>query len=60
MKPDVIEEENVREAEIAAMPDGTIDHKAWWRHRNLRTMNLLLVFPLLSIFTLGYVRMFFA
>lgn len=55
MKPDIVEEEHVGEVEIAAMPEGSIDHKTWWRHRNLRTMNLLLVFPLLSIFTLGYV-----
>ncbi|KAL3489862.1 MFS hexose transporter [Aspergillus germanicus] len=36
------------------MPEGTIDPKQWWHHPNLRTMNLLMFFPLLSIFTLGF------
>ncbi|PVH74595.1 general substrate transporter [Cadophora sp. DSE1049] len=37
-----------------AMPQGTIDHTKWWKYKNLRTLNLLLFFPLLSIFTLGF------
>jgi len=45
---------DVRAAAAAAMPEGTIDTKQWWKQRNLRNLNLLLVFPLLSIFTLGY------
>jgi hypothetical protein len=47
--------DNVPEATAGAMPEGTIDPKQWWHHPNLRTMNLLMFFPLLSIFTLGYV-----
>ncbi|PSN65783.1 general substrate transporter [Corynespora cassiicola Philippines] len=36
------------------MPEGTIDPSKWLQHKNLRTMNFLLFFPLLSIFTLGF------
>lgn len=36
-----------------AMPTSTVDTEHWWRHKNLRTLNLLLIFPLLSIFTQG-------
>lgn len=54
MKSQVTEQEDVRQAVTGAMPEGTIDHRNWWHHKNLRRMNLLMVFPLLSIFTLGY------
>ncbi|KFZ19742.1 hypothetical protein V501_00512, partial [Pseudogymnoascus sp. VKM F-4519 (FW-2642)] len=37
-----------------AMPASSLDTEHWWRHKNLRTLNLLLVFPLLSIFTQGF------
>ncbi|KAH6886209.1 lactose permease [Thelonectria olida] len=54
MKSQVTEQEDVRQAVTGAMPEGTIDHRNWWHHKNLRRMNLLMVFPLLSIFTLGF------
>jgi hypothetical protein len=38
------------------MPESSVDVNKWWRFKNLRTLNLLLVFPLLSIFTQGYVK----
>ncbi|OAL51975.1 lactose permease [Pyrenochaeta sp. DS3sAY3a] len=44
----------VREAATLAMPEGTIDTSKWLHHKNLRTLNFLLLFPLLSIFTLGF------
>jgi hypothetical protein len=47
------QKEKVQEVEVVGMPDGAVDHTKWWRYRNLRTMNLLMVFPILSIFTLG-------
>ncbi|KFY09917.1 hypothetical protein V491_07900 [Pseudogymnoascus sp. VKM F-3775] len=37
-----------------AMPASSLDTEHWWRHKNLRTLNFLLVFPLLSIFTQGF------
>jgi hypothetical protein len=43
----------VREAAAMSIPQGTIDSNKWWKHKNLRTLNFLLFFPLLSIFTLG-------
>jgi len=43
----------IRESSAAAIPEGTIDHKQWLKHKNLRRLNFLLVFPLISIFTLG-------
>ncbi|KAJ0422802.1 general substrate transporter [Aspergillus carlsbadensis] len=46
--------DDVPEAVAGVMPEGTIDPKQWWYHPNLRTMNLLMFFPLLSIFTLGF------
>ncbi|RAO66029.1 uncharacterized protein BHQ10_002041 [Talaromyces amestolkiae] len=36
------------------MPESKLDIKHWWRHRNLRTLNLLLLIPLLSIFSQGF------
>ncbi|KAH7008938.1 lactose permease [Ilyonectria destructans] len=36
------------------LPQSSIDTKHWWRHKNLRNLNLLMIFPLLSIFTLGF------
>ena len=53
MKPPAVNNEDVREAETNIMPEGTIDPSKWLQHKNLRTMNFLLFFPLLSIFTLG-------
>ncbi|EXF86008.1 lactose permease [Colletotrichum fioriniae PJ7] len=39
---------------VTSMPDGAVDPKKWWRSKNLRTLNLLLAFPMLSIFTQGF------
>ncbi|CCF36499.1 lactose permease [Colletotrichum higginsianum] len=39
---------------VSAIPDSTVDTKYWWRSKNLRALNLLLVFPMLSIFTQGF------
>ncbi|KAH8590035.1 general substrate transporter [Bisporella sp. PMI_857] len=36
------------------MPESSLDTVHWWRHKNLRRLNLLLVIPLLSIFTQGF------
>ncbi|KAG9252386.1 general substrate transporter [Emericellopsis atlantica] len=36
------------------MPESSVDTAKWWKSRNLRTLNLLLIFPLLSIFTQGF------
>lgn len=36
------------------MPESSVDVVHWWRHKNLRSLNLLMVFPLLSLFTQGY------
>ncbi|KAH6706411.1 lactose permease [Leptodontidium sp. MPI-SDFR-AT-0119] len=41
-------------AAASAMPESSVDVVHWWRQKNLRTLNLLLIFPLLSIFTQGY------
>ncbi|TLD10907.1 hypothetical protein PgNI_06553 [Pyricularia grisea] len=32
----------------------TVDLKHWWRHKNLRALNLWLIIPLLSIFSQGF------
>ena len=48
--------EHMRAAAASVMPEGHVDTDHWWKYKNLRTLNLLLIFPLLSIFTLGYVR----
>ncbi|KUL86934.1 hypothetical protein ZTR_05287 [Talaromyces verruculosus] len=37
-----------------AMPESKLDTRHWRRHRNLRTLNLLLLIPLLSIFSQGF------
>lgn len=34
-------------------PKSTLDTKHWWRHSNLRALNLWLLIPLLSIFSQG-------
>lgn len=47
------EQNEVRQIVAQAMPKSTLDTKHWWRHHNLRSLNLLLLIPLLSIFTLG-------
>lgn len=47
------EQNEVRQAISQAMPESTLDTKRWWRHKNLRALNLLIIIPLLSIFTLG-------
>ncbi|KIW05920.1 uncharacterized protein PV09_03113 [Verruconis gallopava] len=38
----------------SAMPQSSVDTSHWWRYKNLRTLNLLLLVPLLSIFTQGF------
>lgn len=43
----------VRQLVAQAMPESKLDTEHWWKHRNLRNLNLLLIIPLLSIFTLG-------
>ncbi|KAL4778284.1 sugar transporter [Aspergillus varians] len=48
------QKENVQEIEVVGMPEGNVDYKNWWHQPNLRRMNLLMGFPLLSIFTLGF------
>ncbi|CEL06433.1 hypothetical protein ASPCAL09610 [Aspergillus calidoustus] len=35
------------------IPASSVDAKHWWRHKNLFTLNMLMVFPLLSLFTQG-------
>ena len=39
----------------AVMPESPLDTEHWWRHRNLRNLNLLMLIPLLSIFSQGWV-----
>ncbi|KAL3442862.1 general substrate transporter [Aspergillus insuetus] len=36
------------------IPESSVDVKHWWRHKNLLTLNMLMVFPLLSLFTQGF------
>ncbi|KAH7141541.1 general substrate transporter [Dactylonectria estremocensis] len=36
------------------MPESAVDTSRWWKSRNLRTLNLLLMIPMLSIFTQGF------
>lgn len=36
------------------MPESSVDVVHWWRHKNLRSLNLLMIVPLLSLFTQGY------
>lgn len=38
---------------VSTMPESSVDTNKWWRSRNLRTLNLLLIVPMLSIFTQG-------
>lgn len=38
---------------VSTMPESSVDTNKWWRSRNLRTLNLLLIIPMLSIFTQG-------
>ncbi|RSL44735.1 hypothetical protein CEP54_014555 [Fusarium duplospermum] len=33
---------------------GNVDAKRWWKYRNLRNLNLLLIIPFLSLFTIGF------
>lgn len=34
-------------------PKSSLDTAHWWRHKNLRALNLWLLIPLLSIFSQG-------
>lgn len=36
-----------------AMPASSVDTHHWWRQKNLRTLNFLILIPMLSIFTQG-------
>lgn len=38
----------------SGLPQGRVDVKRWWTQKNLRTLNLWLLIPLLSIFAQGY------
>lgn len=35
------------------MPEGGVDVGKWWKYKNLRTLNFLLLLPLISIFSQG-------
>jgi len=35
------------------MPESSVDVHKWWKYKNLRNLNLLLVLPLMSMFTIG-------
>lgn len=37
-------------------PHSSVDTSRWWRYPNLRALNLLMIIPLLSIFSQGSVR----
>ncbi|KAL5343418.1 hexose transporter protein [Aspergillus crustosus] len=37
-----------------AIPEGNVDVSRWWKYKNLRTLNLLMVIPLLSLFIQGF------
>jgi hypothetical protein len=39
----------------SGLPTGCVDVTRWWTQKNLRTLNLWLLIPLLSIFAQGYV-----
>ncbi|KAH6970313.1 general substrate transporter [Fusarium avenaceum] len=47
---------NVSPAEPIApeIPQTHLDTKRWWKHKNLRTLNLWMLIPLLSIFSQGF------
>ncbi|VUC30246.1 unnamed protein product [Clonostachys rosea] len=36
------------------IPKSRLDTKHWWRHKNLRLLNLLLLVPLLSVYSQGF------
>ncbi|KAF5962403.1 lactose permease [Fusarium bulbicola] len=38
----------------AAMPESSVNTDRWWKSPNLRQLNLLLIIPMLSIFTQGF------
>jgi hypothetical protein len=38
---------------VDVMPASSVDTAKWWKVRNLRVLNLLLIIPMLSIFTQG-------
>lgn len=35
------------------IPQGRVDTAHWWRHKNLRALNLWIFVPLLTIFSQG-------
>ncbi|OQE07072.1 hypothetical protein PENVUL_c015G02415 [Penicillium vulpinum] len=35
----------------AVMPESSVDVVHWWRHKNLRSLNIPMIFPLLSLST---------
>lgn len=39
----------------AEIPKSRLDTSRWWRHKNLRALNLLMLIPLLSIYAQGQV-----
>ncbi|RSL86003.1 hypothetical protein CEP52_015956 [Fusarium oligoseptatum] len=39
------------DAAVRVIPDSSVDVSRWWRHMNLRKLNLLLIIPLMSLFT---------
>lgn len=39
-----------------ALPPSPVDTKRWWKSPNLRTLNFLMMIPLLSIFSQGSVH----
>jgi len=52
-KPEVfasLEESHTRDG----LPEPRIDVSKWWRYKNLRSLNLWMLIPLLSIFAQGY------
>jgi hypothetical protein len=38
---------------VPGIPEGSVDVNHRWKYKILRTLNLLMVFPLLSLFTQG-------
>ncbi|KAI8649645.1 General substrate transporter [Fusarium keratoplasticum] len=55
MKPATLDKDaHLRQAAASAIPRSSVNTDHWWRYKNLRTLNLLLFFPMLSIFTLGF------
>ncbi|RSL48982.1 hypothetical protein CEP54_012657 [Fusarium duplospermum] len=41
------------DAAVRVIPDSSVNVNHWWRHKNLRKLNLLLIIPLMSFFTIG-------